>query len=91
MFLLDFVWFAFKRSFDYSFWQLQLRPGERLKLAEKSTEEEDVNLMEKHNQELLGWGNLPIWQGSIDVVTTHLGTENSSARAGRGSKVSKEV
>ncbi|CAK9110817.1 unnamed protein product [Durusdinium trenchii] len=66
-------------------------PGERLKLAEKSTEEEDVNLMEKHNQELLGWGNLPIWQGSIDVVTTHLGTENSSARAGRGSKVSKEV
>ena len=68
-----------------------LRPAEQVKQAEKSTEAEDIALTDKHNEALRQWGDLSVWQGCVDVVTKHLGAESSSARAQRGSKVSKDL
>ena len=61
-----------------------------MKLAEGSTDMEEIQLTEAHNRTMSKWGDLSVWQGCVDVVTKHLGTETTSARAGRGNKVAKD-
>lgn len=67
------------------------RPIERLKVAEKSTDEDEVKLVEQHASAVLQWGDLPVYQGCIDTVTKFLGTETSSSRQSRGTKIAKDV
>lgn len=68
-----------------------MRPSERLKLAEKSQDAEDTQLTENHNRQILEGGDLAVFQGCVDVVTKFLGTETSASRAGRGTKIGKDI
>ena len=69
----------------------QLRPAEQVKQAEKSSDAVDVAMTEQHNDTLRQWGDLAVWQGCVDVVTKHLGTQTASSRVQRGNKVSKDL
>ena len=91
IFHLDLTWVV--SLFSVSFYKTpnQPRPAEQVKQAEKSTDAVDVAIAEQRTQSLREWGDLAVWQGCVDVVTKHLGTQTASSRVQRGNKVSKDL
>lgn len=58
-------------------------------MAEKQGDTEDVQLAQKHTEDMQGWGDLSIYQGCVDTVTKLLGTEHSAER--KRAKVAKDL